>query len=156
MNPSPKRQSGFTLIEVLISLVVMSTGLLAVGLMQAKGIVSAGDAFQRTQATWLAYEMLDRMRANPNNLTGYLDKKVGYNQIPVTDPGTVTMASQRTTKDLYEWQNNLSAVAGRTGLYQAIGSISKIAGLYKVQIQWQGGSKQSGVETRKVWVETDI
>lgn len=55
---------GFTLLEVLIALVVLSIGLLGLAGLQSTGLRFNQSASMRTQATQLAYDMSDRMRAN--------------------------------------------------------------------------------------------
>lgn len=55
---------GFTLLEVLIALVVLSIGLLGLAGLQSTGLRFNQSAGMRTQATQLAYDMSDRMRAN--------------------------------------------------------------------------------------------
>lgn len=57
-------QHGFTLLEVLISLVVLSIGLLGLAGLQSTGLRFNQSAAMRSQATQLAYDMADRMRAN--------------------------------------------------------------------------------------------
>jgi type IV pilus assembly protein PilV len=52
------------MIEVLIALVVLSIGLLGLASLQSRGLRSNQGASMRTQATQLAYDMSDRMRAN--------------------------------------------------------------------------------------------
>src|SRR5690606_37316619 len=58
------RGGGFTLIEVLIALVVMSVGLLGLASLQTNTLAFNRDAYLRSQATALAYDIIDRMRAN--------------------------------------------------------------------------------------------
>lgn len=55
---------GFTLIEILVALVVLSIGLLGLASLQANGLRSNHSGYLRSQATILAYEMTDRLRAN--------------------------------------------------------------------------------------------
>jgi len=55
---------GFTLIEVLIALIVLSIGLLGLASLQANGLRSNHSGYLRSQATIFAYEMTDRLRAN--------------------------------------------------------------------------------------------
>lgn len=62
---SPLRaSSGFTLIEVLIAILVMGFGLLGFAMLQTMSLRFSQSANQRTQATNLAYDLLDQMRAN--------------------------------------------------------------------------------------------
>lgn len=56
--------AGFTLIEVLVSLIILSVGLLGLGLLQASSLKSSFSANQGTVQTNLAYQMIDMMRAN--------------------------------------------------------------------------------------------
>ena len=55
---------GFTLIEVLISLIILSVGLLGLGLLQSQSLKASYSANHRTIATNLAYQLLDEMRSN--------------------------------------------------------------------------------------------
>ena len=50
--------------EVLIALLIMSIGLLGLAALQATSLKANHGAYQRTQATFLAYDIMDRMRAN--------------------------------------------------------------------------------------------
>ncbi|MDE2091654.1 MAG: type IV pilus modification protein PilV [Gammaproteobacteria bacterium] len=60
------RQSaaGFSLLEVLIALVILSVGLLGIAAMISSTVKSNDSAYMRTQATALAYSIIDRMRTN--------------------------------------------------------------------------------------------
>lgn len=62
--PSRRRQRGFSMIEVLIALVVLAIGLLGFALLQTMNLRYTQSANHRTQATNLAYDLLDQMRAN--------------------------------------------------------------------------------------------
>jgi len=68
------RQSGFTLVEVLVALVVLAIGLLGLASLQMMSLKFNSDAYLRTQATALAYDIADRMRANNTAVlaNGYL------------------------------------------------------------------------------------
>ena len=56
--------SGFTLIEVLVTLIVMSVGLLSLAGLQVIGLRSNHSAYLRSQATIQSYDIMDRMRVN--------------------------------------------------------------------------------------------
>jgi type IV pilus assembly protein PilV len=58
------RARGFTLIEVLVALVVLSIGLLGLASLQLSSLRWNHGASLRSQATLLAYDIVDRMRAN--------------------------------------------------------------------------------------------
>lgn len=55
---------GFSLIEVLIALVVLAIGLLGLATLQMTSLQFNSDAYLRSQATVLAYDIADRMRSN--------------------------------------------------------------------------------------------
>lgn len=61
---STRKMSGFTLIEVMIAILVLGIGLLGFALLQTMSVRFAQSANQRTQATNLAYDLLDQMRSN--------------------------------------------------------------------------------------------
>ncbi|HKK14561.1 MAG TPA: type IV pilus modification protein PilV [Gammaproteobacteria bacterium] len=63
-SPSRRPQQGFTLVEVLVALIVLSIGLLGLAAMQTKGLHYNHEAYLRSAATVLAQDMTDRMRAN--------------------------------------------------------------------------------------------
>lgn len=63
-KPGRANQHGFSLIEVLISMLVIGFGLLGLAMMQTLSVRYAQSANYRTQATNLAYDLLDQIRAN--------------------------------------------------------------------------------------------
>ena len=63
-NTRRKDQVGFTLVEVLVALLVLSFGLLGLAMLQVAGQKFTSDSYMRSQATILAYDIIDRMRAN--------------------------------------------------------------------------------------------
>ncbi|MEH6445667.1 MAG: type IV pilus modification protein PilV [Oceanospirillaceae bacterium] len=58
-------QTGSSLIEVLITIVVVSIGLLGMAALQLKSVAVNQSAYQRLQATNLAYEIADSIAINP-------------------------------------------------------------------------------------------
>ena len=65
------RQRGFSLLEVLIAVLVLAAGVLGALLMQTNALRYSAGASDHTQATFIAYDILDRMRANPVDLHHY-------------------------------------------------------------------------------------
>jgi len=63
-----RRQAGLTLIEVLVTIVILAVGLLGMAAMQLSGIRGANSANYRTQATIFANDLAERLRANPEGL----------------------------------------------------------------------------------------
>ncbi len=82
--PNPCR--GFSLIEVLVALLVLSIGLMGLAALQITSLQFNTGSYFRTQATFLAYDIVDRMRANINAVTD--SDGNGYDQ-----PTTTKVAS---------------------------------------------------------------
>lgn len=59
-------EQGFTMFEMLIALLILSIGLLGIAGLQSKGQQANYEAYVRTQATMMAYELMDRIRLNPD------------------------------------------------------------------------------------------
>lgn len=102
------RQNGFTLIEVLIAMLVLSIGLLGIAALQATGLRSSHSATLRSQATQLAYDMADRMRAN---LAGY--EGGAYNNITPGGSPTSCLSNSCTPQqmaeyDVWEWNETIA------------------------------------------------
>lgn len=64
-------QSGLTLIETLVALVVLSVGLLGIAALQVQGMSAGRTANYRSHAANLAADMAERIRANPLGLDAY-------------------------------------------------------------------------------------
>ncbi len=115
--------AGFGLVEVLISLLVLSIGLLGVARLQIVGVRSTHGSFLRGQAIMFAYDMADRMRANRIAVVNASGTPVGfYNsadgtdfQSPSDNGCTETGAdfaadcsvAELAANDTFEWQQNL-------------------------------------------------
>lgn len=71
INPTAARsqtQNGFSLVEVLVALMVLSIGLLGLAALQTTSMKFNTDSYFRTQATYFVYDIIDRMRANSNSV----------------------------------------------------------------------------------------
>jgi type IV pilus assembly protein PilV len=90
------RQTGFTLLEVLIALLVLSIGLLGLAALQTTGLRSNQMASMRTLATQFTYDITDRMRSNP---AGVAAGRYFINRDD--DPTGTSIAAS----DLAEWRN---------------------------------------------------
>lgn len=62
--PLRHHAAGFSLIEVLVAVVILAIGLLGIAGLQATSIRNNNSAYLRSQATILAYDIIERMRAN--------------------------------------------------------------------------------------------
>ena len=105
----PTRAAGFTLIEVMIAVIVLSIGLLGVAGLQTVSQKYSRSAYLNTQATVLAHDMLERMRANPQ---GLLMQKVYDNPAATAHSNCFTLSGCSVTEmaenDMYEWADEVS------------------------------------------------
>jgi len=107
------QSGGFTLVEVLVALVVLSIGMLGIAALYLEGLRASRDALVRTQAVALAADMADRIRANRYIATG----GSAYDPALVTatafatceTAGSTCTPSQMYANDLYRWQQTTQA-----------------------------------------------
>lgn len=131
-------QSGFTLVEVLISVVVLSIGLLGLAGLQTMAIKFDHEAYLRTQVAYLADDMAARMRANRSQAAAYIGN------ITTTPPAACETAAgctpaQMADYDTAKWQALITEL-----LPQGTGMVSQTAApLYQVTIGWYERSEQT-------------
>ncbi len=112
--PYRRRFGGFSLLEVLIALVILSVGLLGIAMMVTTSLKANDSAYMRSQATALAYNIIDRMRINLS------DAQAGvYNlALPYSPPITYSTAcstsscapDQLAQYDLNQWEYELNTL----------------------------------------------
>jgi len=68
---TPRRQRGFSLVEVLIALVIMSVGMLGIAGLYVQSMQAGRTSMFRHHAVTLAGDVADRIRANPRALGAY-------------------------------------------------------------------------------------
>ena len=112
---STQRQYGFSMIEVLVSVVVLSVGLLGLAGLQAASLKANAGAYERSQASVLAQDMLDRMQSNFVGVqTGRYNDMKYVTATPPTAPScflsnvACTNASDLAQLDAFQWANELA------------------------------------------------
>lgn len=104
---------GFTLLEVLIALLVLSIGLLGLAALQTLGLKFNHESYQRTQAVYQAYDMIDRIRANPTARGSGSYNNVSLGSTPSIGGINCTTgcnATQLATYDINAWNTANAAV----------------------------------------------
>lgn len=154
-----RRMTGFTLIEVLVTLLIFSMGLLAVAGLQTISKKANYDALQRSTASLLANDIIERMRANAMQLNEYTKAEgvfIGGNT-QAAAPVDCTIADCNPTQlawyDLKEWERALDGASELVngtftgGLVSPsaciTGPVGGGAGLYTIAIAWRGVTELS-------------
>ncbi|MFT4629016.1 MAG: type IV pilus assembly protein PilV [Arenicella sp.] len=97
-------QTGISLIEVLVSVVIISIGLLGLTALQSTSLKLSHESYVRTQATFLGYAITDRISANPEAAENYsIDEDGTIGQISCFKGDTCTSDEMRQF-DLYHWR----------------------------------------------------
>lgn len=142
---STNRQSGFTLIEVLVTVFVLAVGILGVAGMQAVSVRESGNIYHRTQADMLVADIVDRMRANRNEArlgaaSSYLDDP---SAAAATDCSTNTCdEATLAAHDLYEWQQSLersslpSGVLSVNFIQDVVSGTQVVGSVFNIRVFW--------------------
>jgi type IV pilus assembly protein PilV len=147
-----KTQAGVTLIEVMVSILVLSIGALGLAGLQISAKRAGYEAVQRTDASFLAMDIMERMRANPSVLVSYATPGVGEaSGTALGEPGACTAEGMACLpagiklRDMWDWEQALNgasatSTAGKNtgGLLNPIGCISFDGRIVTVQIAWEG------------------
>ena len=124
-NAKCRASAGFSLLEVLIALVILSVGLLGIAALMSTALKSNSSAYMRTQATALAYNIIDRMRANlPAVGLGSYDTPMpaapsAATSSPPTCTGSPCTSAALANYDIAQWEYDL-----KTQLPQGMGAIA--------------------------------
>lgn len=146
-------QRGLTLLEVLVTIVILAFGLLGLAGLQARMQVAELESYQRAQAIVLLEEMVDRIKANPKNAMSYVPAPLGKYTIGTGTasqncaalPGTPTQADI----DLCEWNNALLGATEISGGGDKLGAMIGARGCventkddmprdFLISVVWQG------------------
>lgn len=125
------KQSGFSMLEALISLLIVSLGLLGIAGIIANSLKVNQGAQARSQASWLANDIIDRMRANRTTAEGGAYALASCAAAPAG--GSVA------NDDLAQWCAALAAA-----LPSGTGSVALAANKVTVTVDWDDSSRLEG------------
>jgi type IV pilus assembly protein PilV len=121
-----RRQQGFSMLEVLITMVVISVGLLGIAGLIMTSFKNNHSAYSRGQATILANDIIDRMRANRTVA------QAGAPYLIALEAATPTAVASVGDRDIRQWR-----LAVADALKKGTGGITfNAAGNVIVTIQW--------------------
>jgi len=133
--------AGVSLIEVMVSLVILSVGLLGVAAMQLKALRNNMSAGERSMAVIQVYSILDAMRSN---VTVARNGGYSYARSATCEAPSGTAQAD---KDLQQWISAIHQDLGES----ACGNISCLNGRCTIRVFWNdsrgsGGSDEQFVQ----------
>lgn len=154
------RADGFTLLEVLITMIILAIGMLGLANLQSKIHVVEMESYQRAQAVLLLQDMADRINSNRAGAANYVSATVLGTGNPDVDCAALAANTPalRAARDRCEWDQSLKGsseqrggtnVGGMLGargcveLVQASNNAPGVCtpGIYRVTVAWQGFHK---------------
>ncbi len=142
--PSKPAQAGFTMLEVLVAMVILSIGLLGLAGLQATGLQANHSAYLRSQAAFLAYDILDIMRANREGARGG-DYDIALN----------ASLSASTQPELVYWGANVAASLPQGDAAVATAAVGLGGRQVTVTIQWDD-SRAGGATAQQLTITTQL
>lgn len=138
-----RHSAGFSLIEVLVSMVILSFALLGTAALTASGLKNTNESYYRSQATFLADDILDRMRANITQARG------GQYEIDNIDsPSQVALEGTLEYFDGDEWLKALAdSLPGGRGTVK-VQTVSVGIAVATIVISWGDPDNRSSFTTK--------
>jgi len=139
MRIASRIQSGFTMVEVLVALVVLVIGLLGIAALLLRSLQDGRSAIFRTQAVTLAADLADRIRANRTGQAAYAtlfaDAVVA---VPACDTTAGCAPAELAATDLSTWKATLALLLpngqGQVAVTPPVGAGEPFS--YVVTVQW--------------------
>jgi type IV pilus assembly protein PilV len=129
----PHREAAFSLVEAMVSLVVLSVGMIGIAALYGQGLGAGRNALYRTQAVNLAADMADRIRSNRLGLFNYNGAAANNNCDP--GGGADCTPDLMAAHDLWVWSTQVANL-----LPNGAGTVVVANGLppsYAIRIDWQ-------------------
>ncbi len=143
-----KQSQGFSMIEVLITVVITSIGLLGLGALQLNSMKNINNTQFRSLATLYAYDMAERMRSNQAGVqAGDYDSITGNETVVSCTAACVPSAVAQ--KDAYEWnqfiKNGVNGNPDQGALPNGNGAVSNNGGVFTITITWDEQDQNAAV-----------
>ena len=143
-------QRGTTLIEILVTLILISVGLLGIAALQLTSLRGNQEAYVRSQASALAGDILDRMRGNQNGVQTGEYRALGATTPAFNDVGTPATPGGT---DMVAWQAAIDELLPGADPAGSVG-VSANGRVVTVVIQWDERGDASGSNATKVAATT--
>ncbi|WP_353571734.1 type IV pilus modification protein PilV [Candidatus Albibeggiatoa sp. nov. BB20] len=150
-----QHNAGFSMLEMMIALLILSIGLIGIASLQARGQQFNHSAYVRTQVAFLAYDIMDRMRSNKDNLDngnadngGYAFQEGSCPEVSVNCDKDVCIATDVVNYDLGNWCKSL---ASSLPLGKGIISWDNTDSLYTITISWTEDRSEDAEIKQQSW-----
>ncbi len=153
MKYSRRQSCGFTLIEVLVAMLVLAIGLMGIAGLQVFGVQGNASALNKNLAAQLAYDLADRVRANPN-----VTYAIDFAAAPPAPTNCMQAAancspSTMATFDLAQWKCSMGTYAAHANCANIMpaavmtlplgdGQIRRNGSRYSIQVRWLDDRRQ--------------
>ncbi|MFO1372001.1 MAG: type IV pilus modification protein PilV [Candidatus Competibacteraceae bacterium] len=143
---------GFTLLEVLIAIVVLSIGLLGVAALQMVSLKNNQSTLFHSQASVLAYDIIDRMRVNRKEVANYTTSG-DYWDYGSSCATQKLSGTEMYKKDINNW---LQTLCKRLPSGKGKITIDSAKSQIEVSVKWDDsrGTGQTAGSTRELKVES--
>lgn len=140
---------GFTLIESMVALLVLSVGLIGVAALHGQGLNASRTAVYRTAAINLSADMADRIRVN--RLGGSAYGNAAANNSCGPGGGVDCTPSQMAAHDLFEWQARIGQqLPGGTGSVAVDATTTPTT--YTISVTWDEVGQGQLTQTTSIQV----
>lgn len=142
-----KRQhpaAGFSMIEVLVTLLILVIGIMGLIGMQVVSAKNVNNAQMRTVANNFAYDIVDRMRANPAGVAAGNYNSITGSESSATTCTSTCSAAQLATLDAVQWNANIKRSFANGGLgTDAKGTVTRNGNIHLITLTWKEQNKGS-------------
>ncbi len=142
-SKTSKRVQGFTLVEVLIALIIMSVGMLGIAGLYVHSMQAGRTSLFRHNAVTLAGDVADRIRANPRAVGAYALAGANNNCV---DGGIDCTPAQMAANDIFLWALQ-AADTLPTGTVNVVFNNAPVPPTYQITVQWNEPDAVNPVRT---------
>ena len=116
------RQVGMTLIEVLVSVLILGIGLLGAAAIQLNALRYTDSSAMTSQASFIAYDMTDRIRANMDGNATNSGSTVlaSYGLASLAGAPSAANPNDAAAQDKFDFSSNITAFAGAAGAASSV------------------------------------
>jgi type IV pilus assembly protein PilV len=129
------RQFGFTLIEAMVSLVVLSVGMIGIAALYAQGLGASRTAQYRTQAVNLVGDMADRIRSNRLAQGAYAGAAANGACDPQNGGGVDCTPAQMAAHDLFVFNQQVTQQLPN-GQWNIVFNPAALPPSYQITVTW--------------------